>query len=102
LLKWLAAALGAAVAAYAAYVGAAWIDYGRPRPPGPDEIDPLLDRFMPVYDIAERDTTARIKFRRYWSLFSPGIITVRWVALQPVKAEAERRASEVRASLSEK
>jgi hypothetical protein len=31
-----------------------------------------------------------------------GIITIRWVALQPVKAEAERRAIEVRASLSEK
>jgi hypothetical protein len=48
------------------------------------------------------DTKARIRFRRYWSLLSPGIITIRWVALQPVKAEAERRAIEVRASLSEK
>ena len=232
MLKWLAAAVGAAVAAYGAYVGAAWIDYGRPRAPAPDEIDPLLDRFMPVYEIAERhhigvaapadvtfaaacetglmqsqiaraifkarevllgsepdqttrprgvlefatsigwgvlamvpnrevvvgavtrpwdanvvfralppegfatfnepgyvkivwtlradsvgsersifrtetravatDATARIKFRRYWSLLSPGIIIIRWVALQPVKAEAQRRASEVRASLSEK
>lgn len=232
MFKWLAAALGAAVAAYGAYVGAAWIDYGRPRAPAPDEIDPLLDRFMPVYEIAERhhigvaapadvtfaaacetdlmqskiaraivkarevvlgsepdrttrprgileyttsigwgvlaivpnravvvgavtrpweanvvfralppeafakfdepgyvkiawtlradsvgpahsifrtetravatDPTARIKFRRYWSLVSPGIIAIRWVALQPVKAEAQRRASEVRASLSEK
>jgi hypothetical protein len=231
-LKWLAAAIGAAAGAYGVYVGAAWIGYGRPPAAAPDEIDPLLDRFMPVYDIAERhhigvgapadvtfaaacetdlmqsmiaraifkarevvlgsepddatrprgilelttsigwgvlaivpdrevvvgavtrpwesnvvfralpadrfaafdepgyvkiawtlradpvgvtrshfrtetravatDTTARIKFRRYWSLLSPGIITIRWVALQPVKAEAERRASEVHASLAEK
>src|SRR5262245_5058085 len=54
MFKWLAAALGAAVAAYVAHVGAAWIDYGRPRAPAPDENDPLLDRFMPVYDVAER------------------------------------------------
>jgi hypothetical protein len=39
---------------YAAYVGAAWLRYGHPRKPGPDEADDLLDRFMPVYDIAER------------------------------------------------
>jgi hypothetical protein len=38
------------------------------------------------------DATARMKFRRYWSLLSPGIIAIRWVMVQPVKAEAERRA----------
>jgi hypothetical protein len=232
MLKWLAAAPGAAVAAYGAYVGATWIRYGRPRAPTADEIDPLVDRFMPVYDISERhyidvaapanvtfaaacetdlmksriarvifkarevllgsepdqttrprgildfatsigwgvlatipdrevvvgavtkpweanvvfralppdqfvafdepgyvkiawtlradpvgltrstfrtetravatDTTARTKFRRYWSFLSPGIITIRSVALDPVKAEAERRASEVRGGLAEK
>ena len=231
-LKWAAAALGAAAGAYAVYVAAAWSGYGRPPAPGPDEIDPLLDRFMPTYDIAERhhigvaspaditfaaacetdlmqsriaraifkaravilgaepddvrrprgileyamsigwgvlatipdrevvvgavtrpweanvvfrplppdrfaefdepgyvkiawtlradpvgqigsifrtetrsvatDATARIKFRRYWSFLSPGIIAIRWVALNPVKAEAEGRAGEVRAGLSDK
>ena len=230
-LKWAAATIGAAVAAYAVYVATAWNGYGRPPAPAPDEIDPLLDRFMPAYDIAERhhigvtapaditfaaacetnlmqsgiaraifkarevilgakpdnatrprgilkytlsigwgvlatterevvvgavtrpweanvvfrslppdrfaafdepgyvkiawtlradpvgqtrstfrtetravatDTTARIRFRRYWSLLSPGIIIIRWVALNPVKAEAERRAGEVLAGLSEK
>jgi hypothetical protein len=35
--------------------------------------------------------TARAKFRRYWSLVSPGIILIRWVSLWPLKAEAERR-----------
>ena len=220
-LKWLAGALGAAVAAYGAYVATAWVRYGQARPPAQDEADPLLDRFMPVYDIVERhsiqvgapadvtfgaacevdllesplaraifkgrelimrskpddtprprgvlalttsigwgvlamvpgrevvvgavtkpweadvvfrplpadefasfnepgyvkiawalradplgatrsifrtetralatNASARTKFRRYWSLLSPGIIAIRWAALQPVKAEAERR-----------
>jgi hypothetical protein len=38
------------------------------------------------------DATARRKFRRYWALLSPGIIVIRWATLEPVKAEAERRA----------
>ena len=38
------------------------------------------------------DTWARRKFRRYWSLLSPGIIIIRAVMLQPVRREAERRA----------
>jgi hypothetical protein len=39
------------------------------------------------------DATARAKFRRYWSVFSPGIRSIRWLLLTPLKAEAERRAS---------
>jgi hypothetical protein len=38
------------------------------------------------------DAMARRKFRRYWSLLSPGIIAIRWMMLRPLKAEAERRA----------
>jgi hypothetical protein len=38
------------------------------------------------------DASARRKFRRYWSLLSPGIIVIRWMMLTPVRAEAERRA----------
>jgi hypothetical protein len=37
------------------------------------------------------DPDARRKFRRYWSLFSPGIIVIRSVMLAAVKADAERR-----------
>lgn len=221
-VKWLAGAFAVGVAASVGYVGTTWFRYGRPSMPAPDEADPLLDRFMPKYDIAERhqihvaapadttfaaacetdlmqsgvaraifkarevilrseaddathprgvlafatsigwgvltlvpgrevvvgavtkpweanvvfqalrpeefaafdrpgyvkiawtlradptgpadsifrtetravatDATAHTKFRRYWSLLSPGIITIRWVALKPVKLEAERRA----------
>ena len=41
---------------------------------------------------AATDHPARVKFRRYWSLFSHGIILIRWALLRPVKADAERRA----------
>jgi hypothetical protein len=37
------------------------------------------------------DAAARRAFRRYWSVFSPGIIAIRWMMLGPVKTEAERR-----------
>jgi hypothetical protein len=37
------------------------------------------------------DPGARAKFRRYWSLASPGILLIRRVSLGLVKAEAERR-----------
>jgi hypothetical protein len=39
---------------YAAYVGTAWYRYGHPSSPRRDEIDPLLDHFMPEYEVAER------------------------------------------------
>ena len=55
--RWLAAGVGAGAAAYATYAALAWSRYGRPRRPHPDEEDPLLDRFMPTYDIAERHHT---------------------------------------------
>jgi hypothetical protein len=48
---------GAALAAlgYAAYAGASWTRFGRPaRPRRSDEEDPLLDSFIPIYDIVER------------------------------------------------
>ena len=221
-LKWAAGAIGAAAGAYAGYAGVTWLRYGHPSPATPDNADPLLDGFVPVYDIVERhhihvaapasitfaaaceqdlmtqpvvraifkarevllgseanttmhsrglleqmkaigwgvlaevqeremvmgavtqpweadvvfrplppaefaafnepgyvkiawtlradpdganasifrtetravatDATARAKFRRYWSLLSPGIIVIRWASLGPLKAEAERRA----------
>jgi len=37
------------------------------------------------------DRAARVRFRRYWSLASPGIALVRWMSLGPLKADAERR-----------
>ena len=52
--RWLAAGVGVTAAAYGAYVGMTWYRYGDAAPPAPEELDPLLDRFMPSYDVAER------------------------------------------------
>jgi hypothetical protein len=51
---------GAAVAAgaYAAYAGTAWLRYGHVPPAGADDVDPLLDDFMPGFDVAERHHAA--------------------------------------------
>jgi hypothetical protein len=40
------------------------------------------------------DPVSRERFRRYWSVFSPGIIVIRWALLGPLKKEAERRYAE--------
>jgi hypothetical protein len=48
--------IAAAIAAttYGAYVGATWLRYGRRQPPKKGQADPLLDRFMPEYEVVER------------------------------------------------
>src|SRR5947207_3726981 len=53
-VKWAAGALGAAAGAYATWVGLTWLRYGQPAASDAKEADPLLDRFMPVYEVAER------------------------------------------------
>jgi hypothetical protein len=168
-LKSAAGALGVLTGAYVSYVGMTWLRYGHPAPAGADDVDPLLDQFIPVCEVAERhhihvaapaevtfaaaceqdlmalpvaraifkarevllgsepdgaahprgllaltkslgwgvlaevpgrevvmgavttDSTARAKFRRYWSFLSPGIILIRWASLKPLRADAERR-----------
>jgi hypothetical protein len=52
--RWLAFGMGAAAGAYAAYVGTTWLRYGRAKPACGKAADPLLDVFMPVYEVAER------------------------------------------------
>lgn len=44
----------AAIAAYGAYVIRTWYRYGQPGGSTPGDRDPLLDHFMPVYDVVER------------------------------------------------
>ncbi len=53
-IYWTAGGLGLVVIAYAAYVGTAWYQYGHATSPKGDEADPLLDDFMPEYEVAER------------------------------------------------
>jgi hypothetical protein len=45
------------------------------------------------------DAVARLRFRRYWSFLSPGIVLIRRATLGPVRAEAERRARELHSRL---
>ena len=52
--RWIAAGAGIAGASYAAYVASAWMRYGRRRPAQGAARDPLLDTFMPHYDVCER------------------------------------------------
>jgi hypothetical protein len=48
------AATAVAGGTYATYAAVTWLRYGRPAAGRGDDVDPLLDRFMPAYDIAER------------------------------------------------
>jgi hypothetical protein len=50
----LAYGAGVAAGAYAAIVGTTWLRYGHVRPAVGDEADPLLDRFMPTFEVADR------------------------------------------------
>ncbi|HEY5950006.1 MAG TPA: hypothetical protein VIV40_31140, partial [Kofleriaceae bacterium] len=52
--KWLAAGTGLASTAYATYVATTWLRYGHPRKAHGEAADPLLDAFMPDYDVCER------------------------------------------------
>jgi hypothetical protein len=50
----LAYGAGLAAGACAAYIGATWLRYGRPPTATGDDRDPLLDRFIPAYDVVDR------------------------------------------------
>jgi len=52
----LAYGAGIAAGAYATYAATTWLRYGHARPAAGRDADPLLDRFMPVYEVAERHT----------------------------------------------
>jgi len=54
-LRWLMGGAGLAVATYAVYVAITWLRYGHPNQPGSGEdADPLIERFLPVCDVAMR------------------------------------------------
>lgn len=42
--------------------------------------------------VATTDASARRRFRRYWAVFSPGIVLIRWETLRLVRRAAESRA----------
>jgi hypothetical protein len=47
--------------------------------------------FRTITRVKTTDAQARQKFRRYWALFSPGILLIRKESLRIVRAQAERR-----------
>lgn len=53
-MKGLAIGAGIAGASYGTYVASAWRRYGRPKKAQGEEVDALLDTFMPTYDVCER------------------------------------------------
>jgi len=53
-LRSAAAGAALAVGSYAGYVAVTWLRYGHVAKPTSEQADPLLDRFMPVYEIVER------------------------------------------------
>jgi hypothetical protein len=56
-IRWVGAGLGLAVLGYGTTVCAAYLRFGRRRPPAQDA-DPQLDRFMPTCDVVERHRIA--------------------------------------------
>lgn len=58
-----------------------------------DPIGPADSVFRTETRVIATDVTARERFRRYWTLLSPGIVIIRWLMLRPVRREAERRQS---------
>ena len=55
-----------------------------------DRLGPNESMFITRTRVATTDATARERFRRYWAVFSPGILIIRSMALRLVKAETER------------
>jgi hypothetical protein len=56
-----------------------------------DPVGPAESVFSTETRVATTDPTARAAFRRYWSVFSPGILLIRTLLLRLVKAKAEQR-----------
>ena len=54
-------------------------------------LGPAASRFRTETRVATTDARSRALFRRYWALFSPGILLIRRASLGLVKADAERR-----------
>ena len=56
-----------------------------------EPLGPARSRFRTQTRVCTTDPIARARFRRYWAVFSPGIVLIRRRSLGLVKAAAERR-----------
>jgi len=70
------------------YVKIAWTISAEP-------IGPEASVFHTETGVVTTDAKSRRRFRRYWSIVSPGILLIRYRALALVKADAEHRAASV-------
>jgi len=59
-----------------------------------DSLGPRESVFRTETRALATDAASRAKFRRYWSVFSPGILLIRSEALKLVRREAERNEAE--------
>jgi len=57
-----------------------------------DSLAPQRSRVRTETRVATTDPESRALFRRYWSVFSPGIVLIRYELLRVIRREAERRA----------
>lgn len=53
-VKWIGGGIGLAATAYLARAGWTWLRFGMIPPAAPADAEPLLDAFMPDYDLVER------------------------------------------------
>jgi hypothetical protein len=65
-----------------------------------DPTDTGASVFRTETRVVATDAAARSRFRWYWARFSPGITLIRWLLLQPLRREAERRTREDDAALA--
>lgn len=56
-----------------------------------EPLGPAASRFRTQTRVSTTDPRSRALFRRYWAVFSPGILLIRRQSLTLVKADAERR-----------
>lgn len=57
-----------------------------------DSLGPNRSIFRTETRVTTTDPVSRARFRRYWAVFSPGILLIRIATLRLVRADAERRA----------
>lgn len=57
-----------------------------------DSLGARESRFRTETRVVTTDPVSRARFRRYWSMMSPGIVLIRWQAIRLVREDAEWRA----------
>ena len=67
---------------------------------GVEGVAPEKSRAWTETRVMTTDAVARRRFRRYWAVFSPGILAIRRAGLHRVRVDAERRFQRERAAIA--